>query len=159
VPAELFRRLDRDRDGAIKVDDLDWSPQSAYLRQQAAARRRFLMMDTNSNGKISRSEWDEFFARAAKDREALTLEDLDDALYAPPREKDAKAKPPAGAGPSRWTLLVGLFRGELGSRFEGPNVGDLAPDFKLKTQDGKEEITLSKMWGKTPIVLVFGSFT
>ena len=115
------------------------------------------MMDTNSNGKISRSEWDEFFATAAKDREALTLEDLDDALYAPPREKDAKAKP--SAGPSRWTLLVGLFRGELGSRFEGPDVGDLAPDFTLKTQDGKEDVTPSKLRGKTPVVLVFGSFT
>lgn len=61
-PAELFRRLDRDRDGTIKADDLDWSPQSAYLRHLAGVRRRFLMMDTNSNGKISRSEWDEFFA-------------------------------------------------------------------------------------------------
>ena len=55
-PAELFRRLDRDRDGMIKADDFDWSPQSAFFRQQAGVRRRFVMMDTNSNGKISRSE-------------------------------------------------------------------------------------------------------
>jgi hypothetical protein len=80
-PSQLFRRLDRDRDGAIKAEDFDWSPQSAYLRLQADVRRRSSMMDTNSNGKISRSEWDEFFARAAKDKEELT-QGLDDALYA-----------------------------------------------------------------------------
>jgi hypothetical protein len=163
APAELFRRLDRNRDGAIKPDDLDWSPQSAYLRQQAAARRRFTMMDSNSNGKISKEEWDAFFARAAKDKGALTLEDLSDALDppppAPPKDKAGKSKPPVSAGPSRRTLLAGLFTGELGSRFEGPRVGDVAPDFTLKTHDGKGEFTLSKLRGEKPVVLVFGSFT
>src|SRR5262249_49333705 len=43
APAELFDRLDRDRDGAIKADDLDWSSESTYLRQQAAFRRQFVL--------------------------------------------------------------------------------------------------------------------
>ena len=34
-----------------------------------------------------------------------------------------------------------------------------APDFTLKTVDGREEITLSKQVGPKPVVLVFGNFT
>lgn len=163
APTELFRRLDRDRDGAINAEDFDWSPRSAYLQRQALARKQFLMMDLDTNGKISKAEWDAFFTKATKDSGALTLENLGDVFYPPPSapssSQDAKAKPSASASPSRWTLLKGLFKGELGSRFEGPNVGDFAPDFTLKTHDGKEEITLSKFRGATPVVLVFGSFT
>jgi hypothetical protein len=160
-PPESFRRLDRDRDGAIVAEDLDWSPDSAYVRRQAASRRRFLMMDTNSNGRVSQLEWDAFFARAAEGKGGLAPEDLDQALDptppAPPRS--ARPRPAAGGGPSRWTLLTGLFKGELGSRFEGPSVGDLAPDFTLRTNDGKREVTLSKFRGDRPVVLIFGSFT
>ncbi len=37
--------------------------------------------------------------------------------------------------------------------------GDPAPDFTLKSKDGKEEVTLSKFKGKLPVVLIFGSYT
>jgi hypothetical protein len=176
-PAEFFERLDRDRSGAIKPDDLDWSSQSAYLRRQAEMRRRFVLMDTNSNGRISREEWDAFFSGAAKDKAALTLEDLANALDPPApaapqgkdakarpkadkaESKDAKAEPKAAAGPSHWLLLARFLTGELGSWSDGPRVGDLAPDFTLKTHDGKGAFTLSKSWGEKPVVLVFGSFT
>ncbi len=160
---EYFRRLDRDHDGAIKAEDFDWSPQSAYLRQLASTRRQFLMMDADTNGKISRAEWDAFFTKATQDSGALSLESLGAVLYPPsspaPSKSDAKNTAAASAGPSRWTLLKGLFKGELGSRFEGPNIGELAPDFTLKSHDGKGEITLSTFRGSTPVVLVFGSFT
>jgi peroxiredoxin len=56
-------------------------------------------------------------------------------------------------------MLAGLFNGELGSYFEGPNLGDRAPGFTLKTHDGKRTISLSDCRGKKPVVLVFGSFT
>ncbi len=158
-PSELCSRLDRDHDRSIKADDLDWSPQSAYVRQQAAVRKQFVMMDTNTNGKISKAEWDAFFDRSVKHKRGLSLDDLGDALSPPPRPKDSEAKSTASAGPSRWTLLTGLFKGELGSRFEGPRVGDPAPYFTLKTHNGKEEITLSKFRRKKPVVLIFGSFT
>ena len=39
------------------------------------------------------------------------------------------------------------------------NVGDTAPDFSLKTLDGKETVTLSQFKGKKPVVLIFGSYT
>jgi cytochrome oxidase Cu insertion factor (SCO1/SenC/PrrC family) len=38
-------------------------------------------------------------------------------------------------------------------------VGDVAPDFKLRTKDGSREVQLSSFKGKRPVVLVFGSFT
>ncbi len=41
----------------------------------------------------------------------------------------------------------------------GPSVGDAAPDFTLKTTDGKSEVRLSAFEGKRPVVLVFGSYT
>ena len=40
----------------------------------------------------------------------------------------------------------------------GPELGDPAPDFRLKTTDGKE-LTLAALHAKKPLVLVFGSFT
>jgi peroxiredoxin len=56
-------------------------------------------------------------------------------------------------------LLKGLFDGEIGSLFEGPAVGQVAPDFTLRTSDGEKTVTLSQFRGKKPVVLVFGSFT
>jgi peroxiredoxin len=38
-------------------------------------------------------------------------------------------------------------------------VGDMAPDFRLKTQDGTREVQLSAFRGKQPVVLFFGSYT
>jgi len=38
-------------------------------------------------------------------------------------------------------------------------VGDVAPDFTLKSPDGKTEQTLSSFKGKKPVALVFGSYT
>ncbi len=37
--------------------------------------------------------------------------------------------------------------------------GDVAPDFTLKSLDGKKSVTLSSFRGKQPVVLVFGSYT
>lgn len=40
----------------------------------------------------------------------------------------------------------------------GPEVGDPAPDFRLRTTSG-EEIELAALHAKKPLVLIFGSFT
>lgn len=42
---------------------------------------------------------------------------------------------------------------------KAPKVGDAAPDFKLKSLDGKSETQLSSFKGKKPVVLFFGSYT
>ena len=38
-------------------------------------------------------------------------------------------------------------------------VGEAAPNFKLKSLDGKSEVELASFKGKKPVVLVFGSYT
>jgi hypothetical protein len=38
-------------------------------------------------------------------------------------------------------------------------VGDLAPDFELKTTDHSREVRLSSFRGQKPVVLIFGSHT
>ena len=37
--------------------------------------------------------------------------------------------------------------------------GDPAPDFILKTLDGKQSVVLSSFKGKKPVALIFGSYT
>jgi peroxiredoxin len=37
--------------------------------------------------------------------------------------------------------------------------GAAAPDFRLKTLDKSSEISLSSFRGRSPVVLVFGSYT
>src|SRR5581483_4365257 len=82
--------------------------------------------------------------------------DLQAAFTPPPMPPSA---PAASRGPSKATLVRGLFRQEIGSLEPGPKVDESAPDFTLKTNDGEEEITLSKLIGPRPVVLVFGNFT
>lgn len=38
-------------------------------------------------------------------------------------------------------------------------VGEPAPDFKLRTKDGKMQVQLSSFRGKRPVVVIFGSYT
>jgi hypothetical protein len=155
-PSTLFDRLDRNHDGVLTPDDFDWSERSAFLRQNRMASMWFSRLDSNSNGRVSREEWDAFFAWAARGKKYLTPEDLRAAL-APP------APPPRGArsagGPSPLIFVKGLLSGELGSIHEGPSVGEAAPDFTLPTPDGKKKYRLSQYRGRKPVVLVFGSFT
>ena len=50
--------------------------------------------------------------------------------------------------------LQGDFR-----RVDTVHVGEMAPDFKLKTMDGKHTVRLGQFRGKRPVVLIFGSYT
>jgi hypothetical protein len=154
-PAELFDRLDRNRDGVLKPEDFDWSDRSPFIRDAGVARMMFSRMDRDSNGRISREEWEAFFKQAAKGKDHLTPEDLREALFPPPPPKRGGASD----GPSPLVLMRGLYEGELGSMREGPALNARAPDFTLMTEDGKKTITLSDFRGKKPVVLIFGSFT
>jgi hypothetical protein len=40
-----------------------------------------------------------------------------------------------------------------------PKVGDVAPDFQLSDVNGENPVRLSQFRGKSPVALVFGSFT
>src|SRR5205823_544293 len=103
-PRKLFTRLDRDRNGIITRDDLDWSESSPYVRISGLIGGWFHRVDTSSNGRISRDEWEEFFKRAARGKDHLTPEDLRDALLqAPPKPKDR----PRETGPAPAVLIAG----------------------------------------------------
>jgi hypothetical protein len=155
--AELFDRLDRNRDGALTSGDFDWSDRSLYAMQAMPAGFWFRSLDTNSNGRVSREEWLAAFNRISKGKDYLTPDDLREAFpLAPPKPANPSQK---DRGPDPLILVLGLLSGELGSFFEGPQIGHLAPDFELATPDGKREIRLSTYRANKPIVLVFGSFT
>ena len=155
--APLFRALDRDGDEAVTSDDLDWSPRSRYLQGRAQARGMFSRMDRNGNGRATLEEWEKTFEQATKGKKFLTQDDLADLLFpAAPRKR---AKSVASEGPSRATLLKGLFSGEIGSSSEGPLLGQNAPAFTLETHDKARRISLADYRGKKPVVLIFGSFT
>jgi hypothetical protein len=160
-PMALFDRLDRDGDGKLTPADFDWSPRSPLAREAQIAAMLFRRADADTNGRISRAEWEALFKQAAQGKDHLTPEDVRALLFprpkAPPRP--AKKAPPSAGMPSRWALLKGLLDGEIGSMHEGPALGDMAPPFRLPSQDGKRTISLSSYRGKKPVVLIFGSFT
>jgi hypothetical protein len=153
-PEMLFERLDRDGDGVLTAADFDWSERSPYLRQLMTANQMLRALGGDNGGKMTREDWDKTFERMAKGKGFVTPEDLRRRLFPPP----ARWNGPPGVDPTPLVLLKGLIDGDVGSPFEGPGLGRLGPNFRLKTQDGKGEVALSDLRGK-PVVLVFGSFT
>jgi hypothetical protein len=152
---ELFRRLDRDGDGRITAEDLDWSENSPYLQRLGLVYRLFYQINAKRDGKITAEQWQAFFKAASQGKDHLTPDDLRNALFAP---RPSGSLPP-GDAPTQEILVRGLFAGEIGSLNEGPGLDQQAPDFTLKTPDGKQTYQLSKLVGPKPLVLVFGNFT
>lgn len=157
--SELFTRLDRDRDGFLTAGDFDWSERSPYVRQMQQANQWLRMRSPEP--KLTRERWDELFKELASGKDYLSADDVRALLNPNPPPPGPPRKPGPGEGPpSKAVLIQGLLNGELGSMFEGPKVGEKAPDFSLPTHDGKKTITLSNYFKQhKPVVIVFGSFT
>ncbi len=167
---QLFERLDRDNDGKLMPADFDYTdpnPATMFMNIGAMKDRMssqlFSRFDSDSNGRVTREELDEFFRYGDKEElEFLSPEDLRFAIDDPPAKEHA-GEPnanPASVGPSTPAAAFRMFlRGDLGWLTSGPQVGDTAPDFTLPTHDGTANVTLSDSFGKRPVVLVFGSFT
>jgi hypothetical protein len=150
---KYFERLDFNSDGVISAPDFE-PARDAF---SGGARSLFRKLDRDSNGRVSRDELNRFFDRADGEKLGfLTPEDLGKALSDPGASKAGEG---GGDEPSPWQMLSMLASGQLGSLSEGPLVGGLAPDFTLKTRDGKSSFTLASSRGKKPVVLIFGSFT
>ncbi len=158
----MFDRLDRNHDGELSAADFDWSDTAPASREERIYKLWFSKVDTDTNGRISRTEWDRLFERLAAGKDYLTADDLRLAFpLSPPKAakgagKAARQQPPPDF---QRILFKGLFASELGSPFAGPRVNAPAPNFALTTHDGKRQISLSDFRGKKPVVLVFGSFT
>jgi hypothetical protein len=149
-----FARLDRDHDKTLTAADFDFSGSALAPSPGAMI---FVRADADGNGKITREEMNDFFKAADSGGEGfLSLSDLQEAFAPPPQRAGASA----GSGrPSKSKLVRGLFRQEIGSLQPGPKLDESAPDFTLKTNDGKADVTLSRLTGPKPVVLIFGSFT
>ncbi|HEU5116865.1 MAG TPA: deiodinase family protein, partial [Isosphaeraceae bacterium] len=151
-PDTDFAHLDRDGDGALTEPDFDFSP---HALTPTPGLMLFYRLDADGNGGVSKEEVEAFFDRTDSGQVGfLSQQDLQEALSPPRRGSGGSSD-----GPSRWTLVKGLFRQEIGSMQPGPRVGEKAPDFTLKTQDGSRQVTLSDLIGPKPVVLVFGNFT
>ena len=168
-----FARLDRDRDAALTEKDFDFSGTS---QAPSPGAMWFSRADRDGNGKVTREEFDALFKSFdTGDQGFLSQTDLIDALTPISRGMGRPSGAPrggaraggsgggggggGGGGPSKAMLIRGLFRQEIGSLQPGPKLDDTAPDFTLKTNDGKSEVTLSKLVGPKPVVLIFGNFT
>ena len=153
-PAALFARLDRDGDGRIVADDFDWSDKNPFVIQSGMVTRTFRRMNTRGDGKLTKEDMEKFFDRVANGKDHITQDDLKAALLS-----TGSGGFLPGDAPTLEMLVSGLYAGELGSIHEGPKVGSPAPDFTLKTLDGKDAVQLSKLIGPKPVVLVLGNFT
>jgi hypothetical protein len=95
------------------------------------------LLDLNKDGRISQSEYMRLFVDADQDMDrSVTQQEM--------------------------TRFINERRQEMikqGQEASGPNVGQQAPDFTLRTLDGKTKVRLSDFRGKKPVVLVFGSYT
>lgn len=160
-----FDRLDRDHDGLVTADDFDFNDHALTPSPGAML---FYRADRDGNGKLTPGEIDAYFKAA--DRDGLGFLSLSDLQQLVPGRPPARRRPdPSQAaaaaaaasseGPTRATLLRGLYRQEIGSLSPGPAVGDHAPDFALKAADGDREVRLSELPAGKPVVLVFGNFT
>jgi len=152
-PINFFPRFDRNRDGVISAEDLDWSDRNPWIQQAYMANRLFRKIDPNGDGKLSREDWMAFFDKVSGGKNELTSEELREAWLA------GMSSFLPGDGPTPEILLRGLFAGEVGSLQEGPQLNEPAPDFTLKTHDGTQTIRLADVIGKKPVVIVFGNFT
>ena len=154
-PEMFLSRLDRDGDGELRSADFDFFSRQPLTTPQMLSRFLSAVIDTDSNGRITPEELQNWLKGADKDKAGfLTVDDvLDDFNRA-----IADLNSGGDDMPSPDKMLSMFFRGELGVWGAGPKPGEDAPDFTLPTHDGKETITLSKSRGK-PVILIFGSFT
>jgi thiol-disulfide isomerase/thioredoxin len=148
-----FARLDRNHSQSLTASDFDFSGSALSPSPGAIV---FSRLDQDGSGKITREELDAFFGASDAGKQGfLSLSDLQEAFMPPPMRPTS----PTAGRPSKATLVRGLFRQEIGSLQPGPKLDESAPDFSLKTNDGTAEVSLSKLVGPKPVVLVFGSFT
>lgn len=152
--ATLFARLDRNQDGKITADDLDWSDNNPWVQQANLVNRMFRRIESNGDGRMTRDDLQKFFEATADGKEYVTAENLRDALLG---GTGGSFMP--GDAPTQDVLIRGLFAGEVGSLNEGPQLNTQAPLFSLKTHNGKETVHLADLIGKRPVVITFGNFT
>lgn len=113
--------------------------------------QRMFQNDKNSDGKLSRDEVSgrllQFFDRMDADQDGFVTREEAQARMSAGRGGQGRGGP-GRDGPGRGRQEAG-----------GLKVGQKAPDFKLKSLDGKSQTELSAIAAKKPVILFFGSYT
>lgn len=152
VSGSDFKRIDRNNDGTITEDDLDFSQHSL---SQSPGAMLYGRLDSDANGKVSREEFMKIFDKLAGEADFAALDDFRETFPMPTSRPPVTLRPD---NPSKSTLITALKNQELGSLAAGPQLNEPAPDFELASLDNKI-VQLSKVVSNKPTVLIFGNFT
>ena len=144
-----FAIVDRNQDSRVTVEDHQWEAS----RGGTDFGRLISKLDADRNGEVTRDEFKQLWEGLAGEGDHVSAESLREALF--PVEA---SRGNDGREPSREMLLMGLARQEIGSWNSGPELGDAAIDFELRTVDG-QTVRLSEQLGDKPVVLIFGNYT
>jgi peroxiredoxin len=150
--------LDRDANGTLTSEDFDWE-NSDWARQEAQAQTRFRAVDADNDGQLTSKEWAAAFSKAAGDKASLSFEEFRKTLQPAVSRRNLVTGPQSWGPKRRFDYLRAILTQDVGTFSEGPQVNEPAPDFALKTHDGKGPIRLSSFRGTKPVILTFGSIT
>lgn len=161
-----FDRIDTDQDGKITAADFRFT-KNPLLEDDSPVGSIFSRLDQDSNGRLTKQEFDSWFDRSAGGADFLSVEDLRHALGV--RPKRTRKSVASSANDPRWKMLDLLVGGEMGSLTEGPDLDEQAPEIDLPLVSVNENgngleltdriVKLSDSRDQKPVVLIFGSFT
>ena len=149
-----FARLDRNRDGHITEDDMNWSERNPWVQQSYMVGRLFRKIDPNGDGKLSREEWMAFFDKASNGKNEMTSEELRDAWLGG-MLPEATWRRTNDRNPAERIVRRRSQVAELRAR----NSTNPRPTLLRRLRMDGERFS-SRMWSRSkPVVLVFGNFT
>lgn len=156
---ELFANLDRTWDGKLTEADFDWSEGGMLDRQKEVTFAFIRSIDKDSDGRVTAAEWQSGFESATAEREFLNDADLEQLVFRRvvemTQKRDQTLRERSQKRMARLEHLI--HSGRLLT--DGPEPGDIAPDFVLRSPDGLSQVQLSSFRDKKPVVLIFGSYT
>jgi Iodothyronine deiodinase len=159
VPDATWNVLDRDGDSVVAKNDLDWE-HATWSGEESEAQRRFRTLDTDNDGLLTADEWAAGCARAKLTIIGWSFAEVRrNWLLAQAKSRLQRGDQTTMTPKRRTDYVMAVLNQIHGTANEGPEVGDPAPDFSLKTHDGTAQISLSNFRGVRPVVLTFGSHT
>ena len=148
-----LKKLDKNNDGKLSPDEVRPSGRPGGFGRRPSPAEMITRFDKNGDGKINKGEMPEQMARFLGRADANNDGDITKAELTKMFENFR----PGGARPGGGRERPGS--GLPGSTSGTAEEGQPAPDFKLKSLDGKREVQLSTFAGKRPVALIFGSYT